>query len=248
MTLSTEQLRRAWAPPKKARGATFLAAYRALDDVLRRWRFDAGKGDTGAYNPRRITGGSGWSLHAYGPGDEFTFWFGVTVTTALAVDIDWNNNPYGPRLVTNMPRAMVDEIEAIRTNNGKQVWSWGGDYSGNKDAMHFEIVCAPADLATGIRSTTPPPAPPPPAPAPTIAQEDDDDMTTYLTVTGNDGKWPGPGTIRITDTTFIQLSADEVAADYATMRAVKRPIVVTEVSQATARHLCSSRADLRAKR
>ena len=150
MALTTSQLRRAWGPAKKPRGATFIDAYQALDDVLRRWKFDAGKGDTGAYNPRPITGGTDWSLHAYGPGDEFTFWWGSKVTTALAVDIDWQNNPYGPRLVTNMSRAMVDEIEAIRTVNGKQVWSWGGDYSGNKDAMHFEIVCTPDDLATGI--------------------------------------------------------------------------------------------------
>lgn len=163
MTLSTAQLRKAWAPAKKNRGSTFIPAYRALDDVLRRWHFDGGIGDTGAYNPRPITGGTDWSLHAFGPGDRFTFWFGPTVTTALAVDIDWQNNPYGPRLVTNMPRGMVDEIKAIRTNNGKQVWGWGGDYSKNKDAMHFEIVCTPADLATGIRANAPGPAPAPPS-------------------------------------------------------------------------------------
>ena len=163
MALTTAQLRKAWAPAKKNRGATFIPAYKALDDVLRRWHFDGGIGDTGAYNPRPITGGTDWSLHAFGPGDRFTFWFGPTITTALAVDIDWQNNPYGPRLVTNMPRGMVDEIKAIRTNNGKQVWGWGGDYKKNKDAMHFEIVCTPADLATGIRSRAPGPAPAPPA-------------------------------------------------------------------------------------
>lgn len=156
MPLTTAALRQAWHPPKSDRGDTFIPAYRALDDVLRRWHFDAGKGDTGAYNPRRITGGTGWSLHAYGPGNRFTFWFGVTVTTALAVDIDWTNNPYGPVLRTNMPKGMVDEIKAIRTRNGKQVWGWGGDYRSNKDAMHFEIVCTPADLATGIADVAPP--------------------------------------------------------------------------------------------
>lgn len=156
MPLTTSALRVAWAPAATPKGGVFLEAYRALDDILHRWHFDAGKGDTGAYNPRRITGGTGWSLHAYGPGDRFTFWFGVTVTTALAVDIDWTNNPYGPVLHTNMPRGMVEEIKALRTRNGKQVWGWGGDYSRNKDAMHFEIVCTPDDLRTGIASGAPP--------------------------------------------------------------------------------------------
>lgn len=179
MALSTAQLRKAWGPPKKARGATFIPAYQALDDVFRRWQFDAGEGDTGAYNPRPITGGTDWSLHAYGPGDQYTFWWGSKVTTALAVDVDWNNNPYGPRLITNMPRKMIDEIEAIRTVNGKQVWSWGGDYTGSKDAMHFEIVCTPADLATGIAGGAELPAfipdsIPPPAPS-----EEDDPMRIY---------------------------------------------------------------------
>ena len=180
MTLSTSQLRKAWGPPKKARGATFIPAYRALDDVFRRWGFDAGDGDTGAYNPRPITGGTDWSLHAYGPGDQYTFWWGSKVTTALAVDVDWNNNPYGPRLITNMPRKMIDEIEAIRTVNGKQVWSWGGDYTGSKDAMHFEIVCTPADLATGIAGgTTPAPAPPAQTKPDTPAPSEEDYVKIY---------------------------------------------------------------------
>ena len=46
-----------------------------------------------------------------------------------------------------------DEILAIRTKNGKQVWRWGGHYTTNRDAMHYEIVCTPADLATGIKGT-----------------------------------------------------------------------------------------------
>jgi peptidoglycan hydrolase-like protein with peptidoglycan-binding domain len=52
---------------------------------------------------------------------------------------------------------MVEEIEALRTNNGKQVFRWGGDWDGDGleddttyDAMHFEIACTPADLKTGI--------------------------------------------------------------------------------------------------
>lgn len=151
--LNTSQLRAAWAPGCKAKGSAFIAAYRALDAVLKRHGYAPRAADTGAYNCRAITGGTGLSLHAFGPGDRFTFWNGLTIATALAVDINWRSNPYGPTLVTDMPRAMTNEIKAIRTVNGKQVWGWGGDYRTNKDAMHFEIVCRPADLATGIAGT-----------------------------------------------------------------------------------------------
>lgn len=113
---------------------TIVAAVRALDDCLRVADYRTRTADTGAYNCRKITGGTGYSLHAYG----------------IAVDLNWQSNPYGKRLVTDMPPAMVADIKAIRTRNGKRVWRWGGDYSGNKDAMHFEVICHPTDMATGI--------------------------------------------------------------------------------------------------
>lgn len=110
----------------------------ALNSCLMAWRYITRRDDTGAYNCRRITGGTGYSLHAYG----------------TAIDLNWQSNPYGSRLITDMPFGMVQAIKAIRTKNGKQVWRWGGDYRGNKDAMHFEIVCHPNDLATGINPST----------------------------------------------------------------------------------------------
>lgn len=149
--LTTDGARRAWAPACAGKGGVFLNAYQALDSCLRDALYAPRAGVTGAYNCRKITGGTGHSLHAYGPGNRFTFWTGVNVTTALAVDINWDTNPYGPRLVTDFPARMVAAIKAIRTNSGAQVWRWGGDYTGNKDAMHFEIVCTPQDLASGIR-------------------------------------------------------------------------------------------------
>lgn len=164
MVLATSALRNLWAPACGRKGRTYTAAYRALDTVMHRHDYHPRPGVTGAYNCRKITGGSGYSLHAYGVGDIFTFWTGVRCATSLAVDINWDTNPYGPRLVTDMPRPMIDDIQAIRTNSGAQVWRWGGYYRGNKDAMHFEIVCSPSDLATGIdpatvRSATPDAAP-----------------------------------------------------------------------------------------
>lgn len=164
MVLSTSQLRREYAPACRTRSNIYISAYQALDAAMKRHGYRPRSGVTGAYNCRTITGGSGYSLHAYGPGTSFTFWTGVRIPTSLAVDINWDRNPYGPRLVTDMPRAMINEIYNIRTNSGAQVWGWGGYYSGSKDAMHFEIVCSKAALATGIRGGT--------APTPTPPEED----------------------------------------------------------------------------
>lgn len=156
--LNTSQLRAAWAPACAPKGTVFLDAYRALDACLARHGYAPRKVDTGAYSCRAITGGTGYSLHSYGPGDRFRFWNGLTIATSLAVDINWQTNPYGKTLRTDMPPAMVSEIKALRTNSGAQVWGWGGDYRTNKDAMHFEIVCSPADLASGIAGATPAPS------------------------------------------------------------------------------------------
>lgn len=149
---STSHLRQAWAPACTgpfARvalhgdgtimvRATTVEAWNALNTCLIAHDYRTRKADTGAYNCRRITGGTGYSLHAYG----------------IAADLNWQTNPYGPRLATDMPSALIDAVKRIRTRNGQRVFRWGGDYATNKDAMHFEIICDPADLATGIDATT----------------------------------------------------------------------------------------------
>lgn len=149
--LTTSELRAAWAPPcdvsllkavdlvqdvRVQCRADIETAVRALGRVLEAHGYVARKGDTGAYNCRKITGGTGHSLHAYG----------------IALDINWNTNPYRADnvLVSDMPRVMVRNILRIRTNGGEQVWGWGGDYRTVKDPMHFEIVCAPEQLTRGI--------------------------------------------------------------------------------------------------
>jgi hypothetical protein len=156
MANTTSTQRRLFAPGCKPKGDLYRAAWAALDACLRQFHYRPEAHHTGAYNCRKITGGSGLSLHAFGPGVEFRFWNGLKIATSLAVDINWQRNPYGPRLITDMPRPMIDSVLAIRTNNGQQVWGWGGNYARNKDAMHFEIVCSPADLATGIDPKTTP--------------------------------------------------------------------------------------------
>ena len=159
---TTSQLRVTWAPACKIQATRFVfwsgvpvvvdqrvvEALQALDAVFRNWDYKPRAGETWGYNCRRITGGTGYSLHAYG----------------TTVDINSLANPYGPRLVTDMPRDMVNAALAIHTNGGDQVWGWGGNYRRNKDAMHYEVVASPQELATGINWTavsgTPPPNPP----------------------------------------------------------------------------------------
>ena len=149
---STAELRILWAPactPPFARytlhgggvvtvDVLVVDAVKALNAVLIDWDYRTRRADTGAYNCRQITGGTNYSLHAYG----------------IAVDLNWNTNPYGRTLVTDMPFGMIEAIEGIRTASGVQVWRWGGRYSNNKDAMHFEVVASPAELARGIQSQT----------------------------------------------------------------------------------------------
>jgi hypothetical protein len=152
--LNTSQLRDAWAPAcdvplrtvELVQGVRLqchervVTALQALGRVLEAHDYTVRAGDTGAFSCREITGGQGHSLHAFG----------------IAVDINWNTNPYRADnvLVTDMPRVMVRNILRIRTRNGLQVWGWGGNYRRVKDAMHFEVVCAPADLEAGIDWTT----------------------------------------------------------------------------------------------
>lgn len=155
---STAQIRTAWSPscqPDLTRFAFWtgtpvsvdrraLEAVQALDASFAAWNYvvrwfnEAGVPVTGAYVCRNVTGGSGPSTHAY----------------AVAIDVNSDANPYGPRLVTDMPRDMVEAILAIRTHGGHEVWGWGGNYRVNKDGMHYECVASPAELATGINWAT----------------------------------------------------------------------------------------------
>jgi hypothetical protein len=165
MAMTTSQLRAAWGPACQGTKVSLAEAYRHLDLCFKRWSYQIRPGVTGSYNCRKITGGSGYSLHAFGPGGVYTFWTGVRVTMALAVDCNWDRNPYSKKLITDMPIGMINDITNLRTNNGQQVWGWGGHYRTNRDSMHFEVVCSPASLATGIRggsSQLPTPAPKPP--------------------------------------------------------------------------------------
>ncbi|HEV2147450.1 MAG TPA: M15 family metallopeptidase [Longimicrobiaceae bacterium] len=160
MARSTSALRQLWAPPCSGPFVTRMIvpgvrvtvhqlaweAVQALGSVLQAHRYPVRAGDTGAYNCRTITGGTGYSLHAYG----------------IAVDVNWNSNPFRrDRLVTDMPPQMIADVYRVRTRQGVPVWRWGGDWDANPntpnsnyDAMHFEIVASPQELGAGIDWST----------------------------------------------------------------------------------------------
>lgn len=154
---TTSQLRRLWSPACPTgdmrtvtmwTGAKIVVhrlmvdAFEAVDAVMYRHRYRPRAPVTGAYNCRRITGGTGYSLHAYG----------------IAADFNWDTNPYRSDgvLVTDMPAVMVADIKRISVADGTAVFRWGGDYRSVKDAMHFEGVLSPTDMRRGLdRGTYP---------------------------------------------------------------------------------------------
>ncbi|MCB0971502.1 MAG: M15 family metallopeptidase [Acidimicrobiales bacterium] len=92
--------------------------------------------NTSAFNCRRVTGGSGWSEHAYG----------------TAIDINPIQNPYVSSGGTVLPSE--GEIWADRSlrvpgmihRNGVVVrtftglgWGWGGDWTSLKDYQHLSL-------------------------------------------------------------------------------------------------------------
>jgi hypothetical protein len=100
--------------------------------------------DTGFYNCRHMRHKTSlpWSVHAW----------------AMALDVNWLENPAGNKLVTDIPQAMIDDLLAVRTGSGERVFRWGGDWDWDGestdhsylDAMHWEVVAHPSDLASGI--------------------------------------------------------------------------------------------------
>lgn len=138
-------------------------AWAALAAVLRHHRYDIRTTDTDSYNCRDIKGTDQKSLHSYG----------------IALDINWNTNPFlrtpDKRKVryssqatqaergedvrlgaadTDMTPELIADALAIRTKGGQRVFEWGGSWESVKDSMHFEIDVSPEELATGIDTAT----------------------------------------------------------------------------------------------
>lgn len=126
-----------WSGPTYSVRAETVPVWTIINQIFQKYNYSVRPEETGggAYNCRAITGGTELSLHAFG----------------IACDINPTANPYGGTLVSDMPSGMIAEIEAIKTrNSGMQVVRWGGRYETNKDAMHFEVMCTPAQLAEGF--------------------------------------------------------------------------------------------------
>ncbi len=151
----------AWGPPCTIQFGTVQIAGRALKchiQTVDAWKlfetirvkhgYEAPGSDTGIYNCRHIGNDPArpWSAHAW----------------ATALDLNWQQNPAGRRLVTDMPQAMIKELQSVKTVSGVYVWMWGGDWDRDPrtghsywDAMHWEIIAHPLDLMSGFGVTGP---------------------------------------------------------------------------------------------
>jgi hypothetical protein len=89
--------------------------------------------DDGAYSPRKITGGTGWSKHA----------------TGGAMDLNWRKHPYNVRTIETFTPVQIAKIRTKLDKDtlvdGRPLIEWGGDWpshagsSAKTDAMHFQI-------------------------------------------------------------------------------------------------------------
>jgi hypothetical protein len=92
--------------------------------------------NTSAFNCRAVTGGSGWSEHAYG----------------TAIDINPIQNPYVTRSGAVLPPAgrpyadrsikvtgTVNRNGVVRAVFAEIGWEWGGDWTTPKDYQHFSL-------------------------------------------------------------------------------------------------------------
>ncbi|MGH3762821.1 M15 family metallopeptidase, partial [Actinophytocola sp.] len=89
---------------------------------------EAGEHDDWGYAERNVRGGGDISNHASG----------------TAVDVNATRHPLGAR--ETFTPAQVQEIHTI-LGEVDDVVRWGGDYTGRRDEMHFEIVGTPEEVA-----------------------------------------------------------------------------------------------------
>jgi hypothetical protein len=126
-------------PLRRAFGALFAARFpirrmRLVDDYGGS-DYDSIQADnTSAFNCRNVTGGSGWSMHAYG----------------LAIDINPIENPYVYANGTTAHTASKPYLDRRNVREGMAVphgtlvrafdaigWGWGGRWPGPTDYQHF---------------------------------------------------------------------------------------------------------------
>ena len=137
-------------------------AARAAESALKSTDYEDPCDFIGSFNPRPVRGKDLWSEHAYGAAFDLDFG-GDNPASPDHPLIDRNPdlghghglNAGDPRfgVVCQILEHQVRAVEAIRTNNGAQVWGWLGWWP-RGDTMHFRAVCRPDDLETGIDPNT----------------------------------------------------------------------------------------------
>lgn len=93
---------------------------------------------------RYIGGTTTWSQHAYGATGDVNYY--LRGKNGYNRGWSWDKTDFTPEL--------VDALLAIRTNNGKQVFAWGGTWRTKQDYMHWYPGCGPKDYLTGIDMST----------------------------------------------------------------------------------------------
>lgn len=103
----------------------------------------------GGHNPRKITGSSSWSRHAPG----------------IAVDLNWAKHPQGRSgTFTSGQVKAIRRLLAKYSYQGVPLIRWGGDYSGRKDEMHYELNVARSVALKAVAALQTPVKPKPPPP------------------------------------------------------------------------------------
>ncbi len=111
----------------------------ALGAIMLAYKYKVPTSYTGSYMCRAITGGSSWSGHAWPVAKDINAKTNPYVRTPTMRTIRWG-------IETDMPAAMVREIEAI-TANGIRALDWGGRWRTIKDAMHYQIRVTLGEIA-----------------------------------------------------------------------------------------------------
>ena len=148
--LSSTWVEQHWGPPCSVRlvpisfngtcnsnvNALAVTAFSGLAQIFAKFGYRVKS--CGVYNCRKIKGTSIWSTHSW----------------AIAVDINPNENPWGPwvdnQLITDLPDELIDYVEnKFKTVDGLQVFFWGGRWT-RPDPMHFQLILTPEELSRGL--------------------------------------------------------------------------------------------------
>lgn len=108
----------------------------------------------GIHKYRVVAGTNQLSRHSYTPGIAFDLDYGGDTDGDGDPTID--RNPHLHRKIVEsdygntiqLLRHQVDAVLSIRTVSGAQALRWLGDRNG--DSMHFDTICSPLDIASGI--------------------------------------------------------------------------------------------------